>query len=319
MPVWMDTLIPEVIEELTSYLELPATKRKREIKQLAYKSFKWLTQYSAEDNAPNPPESATWKAEKLRRQLPKEVTGSKLQTLVAGFNEALNEHTRLYRDLKSEEYQQRVSARSERTVKIVFDPSEYIEKANKTLHETLINAKPKWENVSCAIALCTGRRMAEIHCSGEFEKTGEYELRFTGQLKQRTSKKNGQRTIVESFLIPTLVKADLILSGMNYLENVGRRLENPELVHSRLSRYFTTAIRNEWYVIPSDEWMKVDKVDRMTYHKLRPIYITCVLSAENYDPLDALTEVKKLLGDKTDKAAMSYNRLRLAEGAIVRA
>jgi hypothetical protein len=45
-----------------------------------------------------------------------------------------------------------------------------------------------WRDVSCAISLVTGRRMGEVHLSGQFNQVGSHEVIFKGQLKGKSRK-----------------------------------------------------------------------------------------------------------------------------------
>ena len=74
-------------------------------------------------------------------------------------------------------YRQRVSIRSNDDHRIQCDPSEYVKKAHALLSECADGTvkTPQWPNVSCALALVTGRRQTEIHWSATFERINDYE------------------------------------------------------------------------------------------------------------------------------------------------
>lgn len=85
-----------------------------------------------------------------------------------------------------------------------------------------------WKPVSHAAILGTGRRMCEVHCLGEFERIGEYSLLFSGQAKTRDAE--GSR---DSYEIPTLFPASLMVEAIAYLDLCGKRLEKEEQLRDR--------------------------------------------------------------------------------------
>ena len=90
----------------------------------------------------------------------------------------------------------------------------------------------EWRDVSCVLALVTGRRMGEVHLSGVFTQVSEYEVAFSGQLKGKSRKvKVGERKLAlrdYEFSIPTLVRAELVVKGIAWLEANGKRFERDE-------------------------------------------------------------------------------------------
>ncbi|NET62299.1 MAG: hypothetical protein F6K47_41195, partial [Symploca sp. SIO2E6] len=169
-------------------------------------------------------------------------------------------------------------------------------------------------NVSCAIALATGRRMAEIHLSGEFRKTGEYELGFKGQLKGKRRKIGKKKLIDHEFTIPTLLSADLVLQGIDWLEANGKRFprsEDPERVNRTYSKRF-----NGRDGIVTENWEILR--EGMTYHKFRGAYFrACVVNAL-VDPLDYLNFARSILGDRDETTIRSYQRFEIKPGSLTK-
>ena len=91
-------------------------------------------------------------------------------------------------------------------------------------------------NVAIALAIVTGRRMAEILAVGRFELSStEGHLLFTGQSKTRGSTAGNS---TEVFDIPVLAEPELILKAIEYLDNDSDkyRLETTEEVNKKYSK-----------------------------------------------------------------------------------
>jgi hypothetical protein len=79
-----------------------------------------------------------------------------------------------------------------------------------------VSERSPWKEVAFAVAIATGRRMIEILGDhSRFEKLDDNRLLFEGQVKQsRTCNYN-----LETYQIPTLVDADLVMAGLDRLES----------------------------------------------------------------------------------------------------
>jgi|GEM_PF-6415216 len=84
----------------------------------------------------------------------------------------------------------------------------------------------KWQDISYVIALCTGRRMIEIHGDATFVPVAEDKIHFTGQAKKR-----GEDRILpdEGFEIPVIfISAKEVSKLIEKLETLDKRVENPD-------------------------------------------------------------------------------------------
>jgi len=207
-----------------------------------------------------------------------------------------------------------------------------------------------WREVTCAIALTSGRRMAEILASGRFTKVSDYEISFKGQLKGKLSgiatdlKGNEIRInkirfdqikllnqikpdskffllIDHEFTIPTLVKADLIVSGIQYLADQDKRLapsEDPLIVNRRWSKPLSEQIKKDWMIVPDEIFQAIDSKDNMTFHKLRSCYFIGVMGATGETFADQKDLAENILGDKDLNAIEAYDRFKLKPGTKTR-
>lgn len=123
-----------------------------------------------------------------------------------------------YVGLTTEEYaeindrkQGRVAERNEATQQI-DDPDAIVARAVELI------SKQDWTEIAAGLAVLTGRRVAEILSTAQFEKKSQWSVTFTGALKRRGE-------VGLRFEIPTLTTADRVIQAMERL-----RAELPEAV-----------------------------------------------------------------------------------------
>ena len=133
-----------------------------------------------------------------------------------------------------------------------------IDKCLNTL-ELLDNGKnPKWTELSIALALGTGRRMAEIHSLGNFEYVSDNRIYFSGQAKTREAEGSNSE-----YEIISLFPARLMIKALKYLEECGRRLpkevqeENPKACNKAYAMALSRSL---------------NKYPNVTYKSLRALY-----------------------------------------------
>jgi hypothetical protein len=156
-------------------------------------------------------------------------------------------------------YKQKVKDKNREKTSIEI--SQLVVDCHKTLKQLVNGQNPHWTKVSVAVALGTGRRMAEVHALGQFEVTGEYSLHFCGQAKTR-----GVEDAKTDYTIPTLFPATTLKMAIDYLEEQGRRL-NPELQKADRNAV------NKAYAMGLSRVM--DKYPGINYKGLRAIYAEC--------------------------------------------
>ena len=241
-----------------------------------------------------------------------------INTLITNFTEQLYTHFSVYRKRYNDNYRETVKVRSAKENRIEIEPEYYLDKAKLVLDYIPQDEKNEvnWKDVSCAIALCTGRRMGEIHLSGQFKQIDDYELSFKGQLKGKSRTEGGSLLKDVVFQIPTLVPANLVINGIDWLEAKGKRLDpkqhKPKDVNNRYSKYLSERCKALWGVM---------EYDGMTYHKFRSAYAIC--SAHNYvyedgNLLDAYDYLSSILGDQDADTLRSYSRFVIAKGQKTR-
>jgi len=272
------------------------------------------------------------------------------RTIVTHLGDAISEHFTIYTSMKNITYAARVEDRSKSSQRIEINLEPFIEQAHTILSVVANGGDMDWREVTCAIALVSGRRMAEILASGKFTKVSDYELSFQGQLKGKEAgiitdikgnKIRANKTrfdqmrllkqietdskfillIDHVFTIPTLVKADLIVAGIEYLAEQGKRLspsEDPEIVNRRWSKPLSEQIKKSWVIVPDDVWQAVDPKDKMTFHKLRGAYFIGVMGATGGSFNTMKDQAETILGDKNLSAIENYDRFELAPNTKTR-
>ncbi len=156
-------------------------------------------------------------------------------------------------------YKQQVKGKNREKASIEI--SQLVADCRKILDDLTNGKNPHWTKVSIALALGTGRRMAEIHSLGQFEVTGEYELYFTGQAKTR-----GVDDAKTDYTIPTLFPAATLKAAITYLEEQNRRIEPDKQKRDRnaTNKAFGMALSRA-----------MEKYPGISYKGLRAIYAEC--------------------------------------------
>ena len=261
--------------------------------------------------------------EAVKTHLKDPMLVNSVKTIITNFGNALSFQFTSYKQTQSNEYREKVAERSTPEARIEIDLTPYLELANTVLTQVFSGhgGLYDWRDVSCAIALATGRRMGEVHLSGTFKQIGEYEVIFTGQLKGKSRKINqkilidGQQVIKKTalrdypFHIPTLLPAHLVLAGIDSLEKRDKRFprnEDAERVNRRWSKVLNEKAK-EWDIIPE-----------MTYHKFRGAYLKASIVNSGIDPFDYVNYAQSILGDDDESTIKSYQRFHIKPGSITK-
>lgn len=200
----------------------------------------------------------------------------------------------------NESNKQRVAVQCESDNRVPINPIPLIEKAKQVLSQVKNNKNLRYQDVVIALAIATGRRQAEILSTGTFNYVDESTLVFTGQAKGRASR---ELTLEREIEITTLVDAQLVMDGMDWLDKKHLRLLDPEKVNDKYAKPLSREM---------DVWSK--KVNtKISFKDLRAIYALCChewhnLKGEDFNVLTA----KNLGHDKGDiTTAHSYRKFKL--------
>jgi hypothetical protein len=138
-----------------------------------------------------------------------------------------------------------------------------------------------WRQVSIALAIATGRRMSEIHCSAKFEYLNDAHLKFTGQLKVKGLAAE-YFADHPSYKIPVLVPAKLAIAGHRWLIEKGKTSPTPQ----RAARRLAPRLGESMLLLKKSLGIEHDF---FTYKGLRSIYaLTCNQVFNGGDPDNAL-------------------------------
>lgn len=249
-----------------------------------------------------------------------------VQTIITHFGEALWFLFREYKTRSNERDREAANIRTATENRIELDLTPFLKEAHRVLTLAANGATladVEWRDVSCAIALVSGRRMAEVHLSGEFRVTGEYQLAFKGQLKGKgrrvkVTTSDGDKEELKlrdfEFSIPSLVKAELVVKGVEWLDANGKRFskdEPQERVNARWSKVLSERVKDEWTMF-----------DEMTYHKFRGAYFAaCVWNAESegsVQNVDFERYAFQILGDNDSATVGRYKRFTIKPSSVTK-
>ncbi|MDZ7970397.1 MAG: protelomerase family protein [Nostoc sp. DedSLP03] len=239
-----------------------------------------------------------------------------VNTIITHFGNALSYQFASYKERQNTRYRGTVTERREKVNRIEIDLTDSLKYAHNILTDIKNGQDANWLDVSCAIALATGRRMAEVHLSAIFELIDEYTVTFTGQLKGKSRKvRQGDKAVSlreVAFKIPTLLPADLVCFALEWLNKKGKRFdksEDPERVNRRFSKTLNEACK-QWEIFPNDE---------RTYHKFRAAYLrAAIVNDGNVDPYDFTDFAKEVLGDDDESTINAYKRYEIKPKSITR-
>ncbi|BAY80524.1 hypothetical protein NIES25_70120 (plasmid) [Nostoc linckia NIES-25] len=238
-----------------------------------------------------------------------------VNTIVTNFSRALTEHFAPYKANQSELYREKVVERTQENNRVFIDLTNSLKFAHNILTDIKNGNDVNWMDVSCSLALVTGRRMGEIHLSASFNKIDDYTIAFKGQLKGKSRRvKLGEKALPlrdVTFKIPTLIHADLVCFGLQWLADKGKRFdttEDPERVNRRFSKTLNQHCK-EFDIFPEDE---------RTYHKFRAAYLRACVVSFKPDNYDYLNYARSILGDFDMNTIEAYQRYELKAGSITR-
>jgi hypothetical protein len=179
----------------------------------------------------------------------------------------------------------------------------------------------RWEEVSLALTLVTGRRSIEIHRTAEFKVDGD-KLLFKGQAKARHNEEI-QKTFFE---IPCLVAPELAVDGLQFIKDSGRYfdeipLDDTRAVNHKVAKQLERQIAN-WESIADINWSestlansKGKKQTHLIPKNFRDIYAT--ICTDNFRPNNQTNDVYmgKILGhnEGDQVTAQSYQKFSVVD------
>lgn len=197
-----------------------------------------------------------------------------------------------------EEYRQSVASRNKALTPV--KGMALLRKAEQVLKELLQGLSVRWQDVSIAIALVTGRRMVEVHSTGRFEVLDGQALMFVGQAKARYDTTAKERP----FEIPCLLPTDLVNAGINYLSAM--RLDRPEEVNLKVSKPLQRQLKTSWDSIAGTT---------VTYKDLRVIYAAIAAETRRPKSMSQTGYLATILGhgENDVSTANSYQKFEIVD------
>jgi hypothetical protein len=192
-------------------------------------------------------------------------------------------------DWKARNTTDRVTQRLDKST--LIDPLPYVQSAERLLYST----DP--HEIAVGLIALTGRRPTEMMLTAQFKRVkGEsHKLRFSGQLKKRDNVW-ALDTHVKSYVIDTLLPANLVLSKFNELRATERCQAlaglTPDEVHSRCGRSLDRVAKKHFTrdIVPA----RADEADKeVSCKSLRAVYVA--LAARRELPIASVGEQIKYM------------------------
>jgi Telomere resolvase len=150
-----------------------------------------------------------------------------------------------------------------------------------------------WKRVSVALAIVTGRRMAELHhVDTRFEYVDQSHVKFTGQMKIKGSAADYFEKL-PSYDIPVLADAALVIKGHEWLKSNGKVVDSAKAVNRRYSgdlSDYLKLLKSKWGIEHS----------LFKYKALRAIYAQVCNHIFNGGNPDNILYLAQILGHGRD-------------------
>ena len=194
--------------------------------------------------------------------------------------------------------ERRLAVRKKEKITVSFKP---ILEFSQAILRQINDMKPsEWRKVSIALAIATGRRMAEIHLdSTKFEYVNKTTCKFTGQLKVKGGAEE-YFTKNPSYEIPVLVDAQLVVNGHEWLKAKGKTVLTTQAANTRYSKDLSDtmkALKNKLGI----------EHNFFTYKGLRTIYAQVANHIFNKDDRDNMLYLAQILGHGRGELLRSCN------------
>jgi hypothetical protein len=141
-------------------------------------------------------------------------------------------------------------------VRLVADPEGIVH------HAMTLLLSDDWAELVVGIAICTGRRLAEILKTGVFTQKEGYTMWFEGQIKGRTR-------VEERYEIPSLVRAYLVGDAVAKLR---RLVDCREMEVMQVSQKYGKGVNDAVERMYAGKIEKRNDRERITVHTLRSLY-----------------------------------------------
>lgn len=157
----------------------------------------------------------------------------------------------------------RMNDRSRMTTQERLNHSQLVRDPEAIVHRALpLFLSDDWTDLVVGVAMCTGRRLAEILKTGNFTVKEGYTVWFEGQVKGRTR-------IQERFEIPTLVRSYLVVEAVAKLR---RLIDCTDLEIEHVSQRYGKAVNEAVERLYADLIPARGDRERLSVHNLRALY-----------------------------------------------
>ena len=146
-----------------------------------------------------------------------------------------------------------------RSAKPLNDPDEIVRRADVLLESD------SWSEIAAGLAVVTGRRVAEVIQTAEFEKASKWSVWFTGAVKRRGE------PVPLRFELPTLVEANAVISATKTLRQT---LDTEGMSNREINRAYSNAVAQACDRTFADLVPTREGKDNLYTHLFRSVYST---------------------------------------------
>lgn len=163
----------------------------------------------------------------------------------------------------AEEEWVRMNAHSQDVTHDRLAQQQLLERPDAIVHQALLLIQsPEWAELVVGLALCTGRRLAELLKTATFTEKEPYTVLFSGQVKGRGREET-------PYEIPTLVRSFLVVEGVQRLR---RLIDCTSLEVEEVSQRYGRAVNEVVHSTFGDLIPVRTSRERLTVHVLRTVY-----------------------------------------------
>jgi Telomere resolvase ResT/TelK catalytic domain len=175
------------------------------------------------------------------------------------------EHVALHIFNLPEQEWERMNAHAQLTLQERLENQQFLDRSDAIVNQGLLLIQSDdWAELIVGLALATGRRFWELVKTGSFVEKSAYSVWFTGQVKGR-----GRED--EAFEIPTLVRAFLVVEGIQRLRRLIDWTDLEDEYSPKYQRYNQAANKTVVQYFTDLIPLRVTR-ERLTVHVLRAVF-----------------------------------------------
>lgn len=193
----------------------------------------------------------------------------------------------------------------EKAYKVLKNCSEFLSTVATTGKTVEKRLKVSWTEVSCALALVSGRTPLDLHTPIAFRQVDNYEVCRRGN----------------TISFQTLVPAKLVSDGIAFLDWAGRRYDDAKTSHDACSNKLSIECRENWMIFDDEVLKTLGKDLRWTFTKFSWLYFAAMvrnLVVEGFEEWEAKAKAAAMLEHPRPEILELMCRVRLTKDSKTR-